>query len=320
MTKMGVIPSDDKRANGRYYTVANLFDTKPFRKWAKLAGLPEATLIEPFAGRGDLVRMLRELNLCDRARAYDIEPAAKGIKCRDTLANFPHNAGAVVTNPPWLARNSATRRGLPFPSCKFDDLYKHCLSVCLENADYVAAIIPASFLSSGLFRNRLCSVDIAAAPVFSDTENPACLAMFSLKDSKDISVYNGGKIVGKLSDLERHLPRPQNNIRVQFNAPEGRLGLVAIDNTRQASIRFCKGSELKGYPIVGTSRMITRISGNFGRNIGDFVENINERLDKFRAETSDVFLTPFKGLRLDGKYRRRLDYALAREFIRGVRT
>ena len=169
---------------------------------------PEATLIEPFAGRGDLVRMLRELNLCARARLYDIEPAAKGIKCRDTLTSFPHNAGVVVTNPPWLARNSATRRGLPFPYCEFDDLYKHCLSVCLENADYVAAIIPASFLSSG----------------------------------------------------------------------------------------------------------------NFGRNIGDFVESINERLEKFRDETSDVFLTPFKGLRRDGKYRQRLDYALAREFTRGARV
>ena len=313
--------NDNKRANGRYYTVANLFDTKPFRKWAKLAGLPDATLIEPFAGRGDLVRMLRELELCDRARLYDIEPAAKGIKCRDTLMSFPRNAEVVVTNPPWLARNSATRRGLPFPSCDFDDLYKHCLSVCLENADYVAAIIPASFLSSGLFRGRLCSIDVAAAPVFSDTENPACLAMFSLRKSKDISVYNGGKLVGKLSDLERHLPRPaDNNIRVQFNAPNGRLGLVAIDNTRQASIRFCRGSELKGYPIGETSRMITRISGDLGRNIEDFVERLNERLDKFRAETSDVFLTPFKGLRHDGKYRRRLDYALAREFIRGART
>ena len=311
--------NDNKRANGRYYTVANLFDTKPFREWAKLAGLLETTLIEPFAGHGDLVRMLRELNLCGRARLYDIEPAAKGIKCRDTLTSFPHNAGVVVTNPPWLARNSATRRGLHFPYCEFDDLYKHCLSVCLENADYVAAIIPASFLSSRLFRSRLCSVDIAAAPVFSDTENPTCLAMFSLKDSKDVSVYNGGKLVGKLSDLERHLPRSaNNNTRVQFNIPNGRLGLVAIDNTRQASIRFCRGSELEGYPIGQTSRMITRISGNFGRNIGDFVESLNERFDKFREETSDVFLTPFKGLRRDGKYRRRLDYALAREFIRGA--
>ena len=182
--------NDNKRANGRYYTVANLFDTKPFREWSKLAGLPETTLI---------------------------------------------------------------------------------------------------------------------------------LAMFSLKDSKDVSVHNGGKLVGKLSDLERHLPRSENNnTRVQFNIPNGRLGLVAIDNTRQASIRFCRGSELEGYPIGQTSRMITRISGNFGRSIGDFVENLNERLEKFREETSDVFLTPFKGLRRDGKYRRRLDYALAREFIRGA--
>ena len=34
-----------------------------------------------------------------------------------------------------------------------------------------------------------------------------------------------------------------------------------------------------------------------------------------RASTYDVFLTAFKGLRKDGKYRRRMEYRLARDII-----
>lgn len=309
----------DKRADGRYFTEANLFDTAHFRAWAALSGLPRTTLIEPFAGRGDLPRMLRDLGLCRRVRAYDIAPAAQGVQRQDTLADFPRGR-VVVTNPPWLARNSATRRGLPFPTTRFDDLYKHCLDICLKNVDYAAVIIPASFLSSRLFRQRLCAVDIANAPVFKDTENPTCLALFSPEESVDIAVYNGGKLIGNLSALERHLPRPTaRDFSVRFNVPNGKLGLVAIDNTREASIRFCKGADLRDYSISETSRMITRIGGDFGKNaeqnIEQLAEKLNKRLAKFRRETNDVFLTPFKGLRKDGMYRRRLDFALARNFI-----
>lgn len=308
----------DKRANGRYFTAVNLFDTRHFRAWAAQAGLPQATLIEPFAGRGDLVRMLRDLDLCGRVRAYDIAPAGQGVKPRDTLAAFPHG-NVVVTNPPWLARNSATRRGLPFPATRYDDLYKHCLAICLKNADHVAAIIPASFLSSGLFRRRLCGIDIATRPVFTDTENPVCLALFSPQESADVAIHHSGAYVGKLSDFERHLPRPAGKIPLQFNAPAGRLGLIAIDNTRAPSIRFCRGSDLRGYPIGNTSRMITRIAGEFDRNVNALAERLNEKMAEFRRETYDVYLTPFKGLRKDGFYRRRLSFGLAADFIRFYR-
>ena len=312
-----------KRASGRYFTARNLFDTPCFRAWAARAGLPKATLIEPFAGRGDLVAMLTELKLCDDFLAFDIAPAAECVARRDSLANFPRG-DVVVTNPPWLARNSATRRGLPFPETEHDDLYKHCLQSCLENAGHVAAIIPASFLSAGVFRPRLSAVDTANTPVFQDTENPACLALFAPEESADVAVYNDGKRVGELSDLERRLPRPRAQVPLRFNAPDGRLGFVAFDNTRDESIRFCRGGELSGYRIGMTSRMITRIAGDFGRGVNSLdalIEKLNSRIRTFRRETSDVFLTPFKGLRKDApRLRRRMEFRMARNFISAEMT
>ncbi len=61
--------------------------------------------------------------------------------------------------------------------------------------------------------------------------------------------------------------------------------------------------------------MITRISGDLG-NVSRLIKRLNDNIEDFRNETNDVCLTPFKGLRKDvGVYRRRMDYALARDFI-----
>ena len=307
--------SDEKRARGRYFTAANLFDTPHFRAWAADAGLPRAVLLEPFAGGGDLLAMLSDLRLRGDFYACDLLPAAPGIVWRDSLADFPRGFSVVVTNPPWLARNSATRRGLPFPQTRFDDLYKHSVDLCLRNANYVAAIIPASFLSSGLFRRRLRAVDVAGGAVFRDTENPVCLALFGPESDGAIAIYQGGVFVDELSELERHLPTPSSRRPLRFNDPEGDLGLIAIDNTRGPSIRFCEGRELADYRVGGNSRMITRIATALPGGVSRFVDLANRLLDDFRENTADVFLTPFKGLRKDGKYRRRLDFALARDFI-----
>ena len=41
----------------------------------------------------------------------------------------------------------------------------------------------------------------------------------------------------------------------------------------------------------------------------------NQLLETYRTQTHDVLMTSFKGLRQDGKYRRRLDYATARALL-----
>ena len=44
-------------------------------------------------------------------------------------------------------------------------------------------------------------------------------------------------------------------------------------------------------------------------------EVANELLATYREKTQDVFMTSFKGLRADGKYRRRLDFKTARAIL-----
>ena len=307
-------PSDDKRAAGRFYTQNNPFNNKPFRAWAKQAGLPGGVVLEPFAGGNHLVAMLRAAGLCGEAASFDIAPGSPEVRRRDTLLSFPEDYGVCVTNPPWLARNSATRRRLPFPQTPHDDLYKHCLSLCLAHCDYVAALVPESFIRSGLFLNRLESFVSLNSEMFSDTDHPVGLALFGRRENASPIIYCGGKRLGTMKEMRQHRPPASGEGRIVFNAPDGNLGLLALDNTSGASIRFCEAAELDGYRVRQSCRAITKIKVPGKPKIGEY----NRFIAKFRTATWDVFLTAYRGLRKDGFYRRRLDYALARDIINHV--
>lgn len=321
-------PAAGKRQYGAYYTTRytkqSPFRLKPFRDWARSAGLDDCTVLEPFAGANDIVRMLQDSDACSKFACYDItggagQPTRDGvrIRCQDTLKSFPTGYHACVTNPPWLARNSAHRRGLEFRAPdKYDDVYKYALKLALANCNYVAFIIPATFLRSRLFRNRLKTFVLLEQKLFTDTDNPVCLALFTPRPRRT-EVWADNEPLGYLDELEgRYNLKVQNvsSMRVRFNVPGGTLGLRGVDNTKRASIRFCRGSELAHRTVKHSDRSITRIDPGV-RVTSKMIEELNEFLYKFRQDIHDVFLAPFKGLREDGHYRRRLDYATARGLI-----
>lgn len=306
-----------KKALGQFFTRGNPFRFAPFREWARVAGLPRATLLEPFAGAGHIVQTLREGGVCDAVYSFDIAPAHEEVAMRDCLADFPAGYTVTVTNPPWLARNSAARNGLPYPARRHDDLYKYCLELCLQHCDFAALLMPASYLQSGLFFERLQTYILLHETNFNDTESPACLALFTPQWSTQVGIYYDNTRIGTLAYMQSYLPVEKTNRRARFNDPKGVLGFVSFDNTKTPSIHFCHAEELDGHEIKHSSRFITRISGEFGGagEINKLISNLNRAVATFRSNTWDVFLTPFKGMRSDGQYRRRMKYALARSFI-----
>lgn len=304
-----------KRQRGQYFTIGNTpFSSQAFSDWAQQAGLPHETILEPFAGANHIIHTLEQLHWCNHSSSFDLKPANSRVKCRDTIDSFPVGYRVCVTNPPWLAKNSATRRRLPFPTDQYDDVYKLCLELCLKHCEYVGALLPASYLQSGLFRDRLSAYVLLHDLLFEDTENPVCLALFTGSSSDSVKVYYDDEYVGELSQLARLIPQPTHDRQVRFNDPAGQLGFVSFDNTVEPTIRFCEVEEIQDYPIKVSSRFFTRVSGDFG-DVSELINVLNERISFFRKKTRDLFLTPFKGIRSDGEYRRRMEFSMARKFI-----
>ena len=302
----------NKRTNGQYFTEFNPFNNSGFAEWSASCDIINQNVLEPFAGSNNLIKMLQNMGFCNNFSSFDLEPQDEFVQLKDTLLDFPSGFKVCVTNPPYLAQNSAKRRGLFFPDTIYDDLYKIALDKCLQNCDYVAAIIPASFLNSKLFRNRLSHYILLSGKMFSDTEHPVCLALFE-KKATDVKIFENAEYLGLLSEFEKKIPQSTQKIDMKFNDKNGKLGLIAIDNTIEPSIRFCKGSDINPDNISVSSRSITRIS--IDADVDKIIKKLNDKLMSFREETHDLFLTPFKGLRKDNKYRKRISFGLTRKII-----
>lgn len=131
-----------KKLKGQFYTVNSGYI---------LEGLPipsEGRCVEPFAGKGDLLDWLSESGVS--VEAYDIDPKREGIIQRDTLLNPPNYADAwVITNPPYLARNKCSAKGI-FDKYDTNDLYK-CFLTSLTQQEPCRGgilILPAGFFLS----------------------------------------------------------------------------------------------------------------------------------------------------------------------------
>jgi hypothetical protein len=153
--------------------------------------------------------------------------------------------------------------------------------------------------------------------MFDDTEFPVCLALFSPNSSSDFEIWRGEEFLGHRNILDREVEKllaAPSIIRPRFNAPTGEIGLIAIDNTTGATIKFVDGSTIPSEEIKVTSRSLTRISVDRVDTAFDspnLIAEANKILENYRELSSDVFLTAFKGLRADNSYRRRIDWNTA---------
>lgn len=316
---------DSKIELGQFYTKTNPFTHPRVRKWLREISHSELWL-EPFAGAGNIVSMIDSTIGERNWTCYDIAPGAEYVEERDVLKSFPTGFDIVITNPPYLAKNSARRKGYgaALEAMKpWDDLYMKCIDTCLSNVPHVAAIIPESFIVSGALRERLRFVVSLNQDMFADTEHPVCLAVFGPRRTKDFTVWVGERRIGTWTEIGRLGSLPEVNGRYHFNDPRGRIGLQAVDNTVEASIAFMPGRNIPASEIKHSSRHRTRIKvpelqGTDTETLGRIIATANEKMDKWRRDTGDVLMSPFMGLRSDGVYRRRLDYATASRLLQAA--
>ena len=289
-----------------------------FTAW--LAQVPAGTcFLEPFAGAGDIPRLMTAAGAPRHFDLYDIAPASPLVTQRDTLDSFPSGYLACVTNPPYLSLHVARRRAIATNAAvygSFQSLYQVALDRCLAHCGYVAAIVPESFLTTGMFRERCSDVVRLGPGMFNDTEIPTCLALFTPNPPPALLIWDRSNQLGTYEELASTPWNCTCAARITFNAVDGQLGLRAVDTAATADLGFCLPSHIPADRVNTSSRLITRVRiDNLSVDPAALVEQANDELARWRATTADVLLTAFTSHRRDGQARRRLDYANARTLL-----
>lgn len=313
----------DFQSIGQFFTSKNVFIHPAFELWWKTIPLDlKSIVIEPFAGKNGVVNMLNELPYISKSvsySSYDIAPGHVNVKGLDTLKSFPKGYKVGVTNPPFLAKNSATRKKINIQIEPYSDLYELCLKRCLDNLDYLAVIIPESFITNPHFKNRLFAViSLTEKKIFKSTEQPVCLALFVKEEQKDFLIYRNNSLLGSskgFNQKELSFTKSVKSVyEVSFHKISGQVGFIATDSTSALKkIRMVQPSVIPDSEVNNSARLRLRIlilKDNKPIKVSVlFIKKFNIYLESYREETKDVFLTSFKGLRDDGLYRRRMAFS-----------
>jgi len=285
--------------------------------------------LDPFAGQGDLINVMFNLGL-EKVKGLDIDPNLDW-EVNDSLLDIPYYEDTiVVTNPPYYARVSASRKESSclkyFKNNSFADLYQIAIARVLEKYDDAVFIIPETyFLTEDIFfKERLLTVTVLEDNPFYDTDCPVCVACFVKAcpfQYPGYDIYKNDKFLFDNYDLEAILRQYTSNtelLNIIFNDPNGNIGLRGVDGVNpNEKIKFCLPEELNYNTdkIKVSSRAITilNVRGDFDRT--DLIEKANLYLNNLREDTKDVIFAPFKGNNKEGKRRRRLDFYWARKIL-----
>jgi len=287
------------------------------------------TIVDPYAGNGDIFTALHLHDCHAHYVGYDIDPELNW-PINDGLRDIPeHDNAIVVTNPPYLAKNSANRNNFPaykyFNDNDYEDLYQLAIHRVLARYKKAVFIIPETYFQNGIFTSYLHSHTIIEENPFTDTDCPVCVACFhATNDFRAIAgnnykIYKNDDYLFNRFELEDILWDFNSNthIGITFNDQYGNLGLRGVDGVDQFDrIKFCKPEDLNyDLSTVGnTSRAITVLDVDYP--IDDyFIKIANVYLENLRDKTEDVILSPFKNNNKLGQRRRRLDFKWARKII-----
>jgi hypothetical protein len=318
--------NSEKVSTGSFYTEKDTWLTKPVDDFIKSALNSEINMVvDPFAGDGHLLKLAREKYSLP-TRGLDIK--SSGEDYNDSLVNIPIEKNSIIiTNPPYLAKYSAKRKGVMssvlnyFDSCKYDDLYQLALEKCLKATRYTVAIIPETFINSSFKKHHVVLCNVLFNSPFNDTDNPVCVVCLdNTKYNEDFNIYLDDALVTTNKCIQKYKIDSPYRFSLKFNDPNGNIGLKAVDGTKPGDkIRFMRAEEFD-YPIENikiSSRLSTyiQIEKLGSKDLDALVLIMNQKLNDIRSETSDMVLSPFKGNNKDGTRRRRLDYQLARYII-----
>jgi len=182
------MPSERKKKNiGQFYTTNAKYILEDIQ-FPSINNIKK--IIEPFAGKGDLIEWIKNSNIELPIQSYDIEPKNINIEQRDTLKHPPDYTDSwVITNPPYLARNKSNDKTL-YDLYNTNDLYKcFIISLINNNCSGGIIIIPAGFFFSPrdidfrlrhtfMSKYKILNIKYFEESVFDDTSTTIAVVVF----------------------------------------------------------------------------------------------------------------------------------------------
>jgi len=181
----------NKKMKGQFYTTDSSYILEG------LDGPPEhaAYILEPFAGKGDLIDWVKQMGYTQPIYSYDIDPKRDDIIQQDTILNPPDYSNSwIITNPPYLARNKSASKEV-YDIYNTNDLYKCFIESVVNQNNCVGGIfiIPAGFMCSPrdidvrcrhnfMSKYRITKIKYFEETVFDDTTTTVIAISFEKSD------------------------------------------------------------------------------------------------------------------------------------------
>ena len=228
-----------------------------------------STVVEPFAGTGELVEYTRKNFGPASIETYDIDPKYPGVVKRDTLKNPPELSGKfVITNPPYLARNKNSDKSV-YEMYGENDLYKCFIRILVKNTCTGGILIlPLNFWCSTRKSDRnlrklfistydILRVNVFEEQVFSDTSYSVCAFSFIKKVSENRAIPFYIFPSGRMIDIYLYTPEcmiggdvyhcPDNLVHSvkrwvlgdDIDNPNTNISLCALDDGTSTGKRIC---------------------------------------------------------------------------------
>lgn len=320
---------------------------------ANLKGPPSDArcVIEPFAGKGDLLLWVAPQLSTLTLEAYDIDPKCSAASQRDTLRNPPDYKDAwILTNPPYLARNKCESKEI-FAMWGESDLYKCFLRSLLQKEACKGGILilPAGFFFSNRVKDQnlrkdfFAIYDISAVRYFEESvfeDTTICVVAFSFhkadianKPSQEISVarlpsgetkiftwrasenWILGGYMYSLSRANLQIRRHVEKLAIRDGEQQTFMTLNAIDSGYVGGRISLLYEKDVVYPAKLTSRTYAtiRITGRVLTEEEQILlsQRFNDFIEMKRLETWSLFLPQFREFD-----RKRMPFELAYRILR----
>ena len=221
-----------KRDLGQFFTRDSVWLRPHIRTHIESLSNQYNLCVDPFAGDGHLLELAQEMGF--EIRGHDIDEniceSKQWGKPNDSIRRvIRHEQAFVLTNPPYLAKNSAKRMKSPMveyfepgfiPTLDdsrlnvLDDLFKLAIEQTLAKYDDSIWIVPESGIQDlddlPHWKNKLHSVTILEDNPFDDTEHPVCVMIFSASNPLN-EVWKNDTLLGGYNQLRRtHNQTAQN--------------------------------------------------------------------------------------------------------------